>query len=153
MLSQLIWCVVLLLALLPISASARQEKKTAPQVIVKGRVACLDESGQRLNADQDDSPTSSVYELLTAAGQRFHFSSEDLLLPIFTEARVRQMELQITALLHEKSVLELEKVQAVKDGRLYDIYYFCRVCNITAYAPGPCPCCYARLEFMETPAP
>jgi rubrerythrin len=123
-----------------------------PQVVVRGHVACLDESGQRLQADFDSNQIAPVYELLTNDGKHYKFSPDDLIVPIFTESRVRKMELQITALLHEKNVLELIKVLAVKEGKLYDIYYFCELCNITAYAPGACPCCFEPLVFIEKPA-
>jgi hypothetical protein len=145
---------LLFLSLFQGTSTAAQEKKTAspPKVIVKGYVACLDESGQRRNADQVCDQPSVNYQLLASDGKRFQFSPDDLIVPIFTESRVRRMELQIQALLHEKNLLELEKVQAVKEGKLYDIYYFCEVCNITAYGPGPCPCCYEPFHFIEKPA-
>jgi rubrerythrin len=70
---------------------------------------------------------------------------------MFTDMRVRQRDLQITARLRAGDQLELIKVQSVKEGKLYDLFYFCEVCNIRAYAPGPCPCCRNEMEFRETP--
>jgi rubrerythrin len=70
---------------------------------------------------------------------------------IFTDGRVRQRELQVTARLDSKSQLEIIRVQSIKEGKLYNLYYFCEICNITAYAPGPCPCCGNELEFREIP--
>ena len=58
---------------------------------------------------------------------------------------------QITARLHSGDQLEIIKVQSVKEGKLYDIHYYCDVCSITAYVPGLCPCCRNELEFRETP--
>ena len=31
--------------------------------------------------------------------------------------------------------LEIVLVQSIREGKLYDIYYFCELCNIRAYAP------------------
>jgi hypothetical protein len=134
--------------------SFAQEKKEAAsrQVVLSGRVTRLDESGHRLGAEHDGNLASRNYELLASDGKRYKFSADDLIVPIFTESRVRQMELQITALLHENELLELIKVLAVKEGKLYDIYYFCDLCNITAYGPGPCSCCFQPLVFIEKPA-
>jgi hypothetical protein len=131
-----------------------QEKKAAshPQVVLSGRVACLDESGRRLDAEHGCNQASHRYELLTSDGKRYQFSADDLIVPIFKESRVRKMELQITALLHENDLLELIKVLAIKEGKLYDIYYFCDLCNITAYGPGPCSCCFQPLVFIEKAA-
>ncbi len=39
------------------------------------------------------------------------------------------------------------------DGKLHDVHYYCEVCNITAYAPGLCPCCRREMELKETPVP
>jgi len=70
---------------------------------------------------------------------------------VFTDTRVRQRELQVTARLHAGDQLEIIKVQSVKEGKLYDIFYYCEVCSITAYTPGLCPCCRNELEFREKP--
>jgi hypothetical protein len=70
---------------------------------------------------------------------------------MFSDPRVRQQELQITGRLNPTGQVEVTKVRSVKEGRLYDIYYFCDVCNITAYAPGPCACCRREYELRETP--
>jgi rubrerythrin len=145
---------LLILSLFQVFSLASQERQPSspPKVIIRGFVACLDESGKRLSADKDCNQASPNYELLTKDGKRYHFSPDDLIIPIFTESKVRRQELQIQALLHEKNLLELEKVQAVKEAKVYDIYYFCEVCNITAYGPGPCPCCYEPFHFIEKPA-
>lgn len=122
------------------------------QVTITGHVYCLDNTGNRLPADQDCQPSAVKYELLANDGRTIPILSDDLLATIFTEARVRKMELQLSGLLHSDKQLELVKIQALRDGKLFDIFYYCEVCKITAYGPGPCPCCYAPLEFIEKPA-
>jgi rubrerythrin len=150
--TSIVLSVLLSLSLYQISAAQENKKASPPQVVLQGRVACLDESGHRLDAEKNGNQANPAYELLTRDGKRYKFSPDDLMVPIFTESRVRKMELQITALLHENDLLELIKVLAIKEGKLYDIYYFCDLCNITAYGPGPCPCCFEPLVFIEKPA-
>jgi rubrerythrin len=150
--TSIVLSVLLSLSLYQNSAAQENKKASPPQVVLQGRVACLDESGHRLDAEKNGNQANPVYELLTRNGKRYKFSPDDLMVPIFTESRVRKMELQITALLHENDLLELIKVLAIKEGKLYDIYYFCDLCNITAYGPGPCPCCFEPLIFIEKPA-
>ena len=145
-------CIWLSLAFYQPSLAQEKKEATHPQVVVKGYVACLDKSGLRLDAEHDCNPVSPNYQLRTNNGKLYKFSADDLIVPIFTESRVRKMELQITALLHGNELLELIKVLAVKEGKLYDIYYFCDLCNITAYGPGPCSCCFQPLVFIEKPA-
>ncbi len=71
---------------------------------------------------------------------------------MFTDERIRRNELQITARLISDHQMEIIKVQVAKEERLYDVHYYCEVCSITAYAPGPCACCGEEMEFIETPA-
>jgi len=53
--------------------------------------------------------------------------------------------------LGEKNVIQITKVYSVKGGQLYNIYYYCPICNIKAYAGGPCWCCQQEFEFHEEP--
>ena len=84
-------------------------------------------------------------------GRLYKFSATDTMTAMFSDPRVRQRQLQVTARLRAVDQLEVIKVQSIKEGKLYDIFYFCEVCNIRAYAPGLCPCCRNDLEFRETP--
>jgi hypothetical protein len=117
--------------------------------ILRGRVECTDAQGKSV-APMFDCKDGSTFVLTTSGGKRYGFVSGDVETAVFTDGRVRQRDLQITAKLHEGDRLELVKVQSIRGGQLYDIYYFCELCNITAYAPGLCPCCRATLEFRET---
>lgn len=121
------------------------------EITVSGRVACLDIEGKRLPPEQDCDKEAPRYELLTAEKQRFRFAADDQLATMFAESRVRRMELQIKGLLHDKDRIELVKIQARRGGRLYDIFYYCGICEITAYAAGPCFCCTNPFEFREVP--
>lgn len=117
--------------------------------VIRGRVVCLD-SGGRGDAI-GCTGSSNKFGLVSADGKRYKFLSSDSSTAMFADSRVRQRELQITAKLLLENNLEIVTVQSIRDGRLYDIYYFCELCNITAYAPGPCVCCRQELEFRETP--
>lgn len=148
--------VPLFLALLHLTPFSSQEAtdhfhdaaNSAPAVI-RGRVVCLDSSGRGDSIGCTDS--SNNFGLVSADGRRYKFLSTDSSTAMFTDPRVRQRELQITAKLLTDDRLEIVTVQSIRDGKLYDIYYFCELCNITAYAPGPCVCCRQELEFRETP--
>lgn len=49
-------------------------------------------------------------------------------------------------------VLEVEKVQTVKAGRVYDVDYWCDQCQLAAAEPGKCKCCGADVVLRELPA-
>lgn len=121
------------------------------RVIVRGRVVCLSEEGKPLTGDCPDAPTLFGFE--GNDGKFYKFLPEDTATAMFVDRRVRARELQIVAVARPKDHLEIIKIQSVREGRLYDLYYFCEVCNITTYAPGLCMCCREEMEFRETPAP
>lgn len=112
---------------------------------------CLDESGNRTGALFGCDKLTSRFGLVDKDAKLHTFDPAQAPTAIFTDDRVRARDLQITARLNSKRQLELIKVQSVREAKLYDIYYFCEICNIRAYAPGPCPCCRNELEFRETP--
>lgn len=66
---------------------------------------------------------------------------------------VRKRELVVRARPTASDELETVKVRSIRDGRLHDLDYFCEVCNIVAYAPGPCVCCGRPMALRETPVP
>lgn len=120
-------------------------------VVVRGHVVCLDALGRDEQSFLGCNEANHNFGFESKTGKLYKFLPTDPMTPIFTDSRVRQRELQISARLHSGDQLEIIKVQSVKEGKLYDVFYFCEVCNITAYVPGLCPCCRAELEFRETP--
>jgi hypothetical protein len=137
-------------AFYPSSAAGRSDQ--GRQVKVRGRAVCLDASGRLPEGPIKCEDSSHGFGLIGADGTFYNFLHEDPSAAIFTDPRVRGRELLITARPHPENRLEIIQVQSIHDGKLYDIFYFCEVCNITAYAPGPCTCCRQDFEFRETPA-
>jgi hypothetical protein len=117
------------------------------KVVLQGRIVCLDESDTETTCGS----TTQSYALKTEDSQLFRFAQDDSAVGIFDDARVRARKLQIEAWVGEKGRLELIKVYAIHDGRLFDIYYFCQTCNIKAFVGGLCWCCQEDFEFRETP--
>jgi hypothetical protein len=130
-------------------AGAAEEYK---EITVRGRIICVDGSGRRLTGEGECDLHKQKLGFAAADGKVFMFWREDTLGAMLADPRVSKHLLQLIARLHLNNQLETIRIQAVREGKLYDLYYFCHVCNITAYAPGPCPCCYQELEFIERPA-
>jgi rubrerythrin len=122
------------------------------EITVRGRMVCLDASGNQFAGQRHCDLHKERSGFVTGEGKLFTFWHEDSTGGMRTDPRVSKDQLQLTARLRVNDQLETIRIQAVRDGKLYDVYYFCDVCNITAYAPGPCPCCYQELEFIERPA-
>ncbi|HEV8130209.1 MAG TPA: hypothetical protein VGQ81_03085 [Acidobacteriota bacterium] len=130
-------------------AEQLKDSKTPLDIMIRGRVVCLDPAAQASASQKDCSQTPHSFGFLGSGGKLYRFLPTDSATDIFEDGRVRAQDLEITARPHPNRQLELIKVLAVKQGKLYDIFYFCDICNITAYAPGPCPCCRREMELRE----
>jgi hypothetical protein len=40
----------------------------------------------------------------------------------------------------------------VKNGKVYDVDYWCDPCQLAATEPGPCKCCGGPIALRELPA-
>lgn len=144
----------LLFAVPPSSLAAEASYNSQGEVpaltVVRGRAVCLDASGHEAGSFFG-CREGSDFGFASKDGRLYKFLPGDAMTAVFTDNRVRQRELQITARFNARDELEIIKVQSIKAGKLYDIFYYCDVCSITAYVPGLCPCCRNELEFRETP--
>ncbi len=119
----------------------------ASDLELTGRVECRAKD-ETLNLSFPCPPGSELV-FRTEDGRRFSLSEKDPRKAIFEDGRVRNELLRITARQDEEGRLALLLVHTLKNGRMYLPHYFCQVCNITAFAPGPCWCCQAEFEFRE----
>jgi len=123
----------------------------APLTFVRGHAVCLNSAGREVASPFGCTETGRQFGFASQDGKLYKFLPTDTMTTVFTDSRVRQRQLQLTARLHSGDHLEIIKVQSIKDGKLYDIFYFCDVCTITSYTPGLCPCCRNEMEFREKP--
>jgi len=141
----------------PFPASAQEGTKPsgeAKTVSLRGKVVCLTEELEKLYQIAPDCKTRGhVYTLKTAEGKFYPFLPVDTAAAIWMDERFRQRDLQVTARIFPATdFIEVIKLQSWRNGKLHDLYYFCDICYITAYKPGPCECCQEPVEFRETPA-
>ncbi len=140
-----------ILALILAGPVLAQDANRPVDLTVEGAIVCADDQGSVL-PPADACPGSHRYALRTDQGTLYFFLEHDPRAEIFHDARVRARRLKISGWGRPGNRIEIIKLQSVRDGRLYDLYYYCETCNITARVGGPCPCCQADLEFRETPA-
>ena len=126
-----------------------QPAAASPTSDFRGRVVCLDPAGQR----QSCGAAAGRCTLETGDGKLHPFLASDPLAAVFEDPRVRGQEVVVRARPRPDGALEIVKVYSVKQGKLHDVHYYCEICNITAYAPGLCPCCRREMELEETPVP
>lgn len=118
--------------------------------VLRGRIVNLAEALQ--SQVKLEGERGTIYCLKTAEGKLYPILPTDLAAAIYDDERFRQRELQITArTFPDVPFLEVIKLQSVKWGRVFDLYYFCNVCNIVTHKPGPCECCQDPVVFTEEP--
>ncbi len=139
---------LLLTPALPLLAQAQTPAAEFKPTVLRGRIVNLAEAVQaqaKLEAER-----GTIYCLKTAEGKLHPILPTDTAAAIYDDERFRQRELQITGrTFAEIPFLEVIKLQSVKWGRVYNLFYFCQVCNITTHKPGPCECCQDPVVFTE----
>ena len=72
---------------------------------------------------------------------------------LFADDRFRRRTLRITGRRFPGTTLcELSRFQWLKEGKLFDVYYWCEVCSIRGVNSGPCACCQGKVELREAEA-
>jgi hypothetical protein len=67
------------------------------------------------------------------------------------DKRLANREVRLEGTMKADGTFEVERLYTVKDGKLYRVRYFCKVCNIEALEPGICVCCQQPTELQEIP--
>lgn len=143
---------LLALPAIPLLAQAQEAEPPFKPVVLRGRVVNLADAMQAKYQTTIDPQRAVIYCLKTADGKYHPFLPTDLSAAIYDDERFRQRELQVTArTFADFPFIEIIKLQSVKWGRVFDLYYFCEVCNIVTHKPGPCECCQDPVVFTEAP--
>jgi hypothetical protein len=134
-------------SLLQLSPAAGAPASPAPAdaLDLRGRAICVDRAGRRQACGED----ARRFALVDADGRLRLFAENDELARIFEDPRVREKDLLVRARETAAHALEIIKVFSVRGGRINDLRYYCDVCHINAYVPGPCPCCGRQMELVE----
>ena len=67
------------------------------------------------------------------------------------DKRLANREVRLEGKMKGDGTFEVERLYTVKDGKLYRVRYFCKICNIEALEPGNCVCCQQPTELQEIP--
>ena len=119
---------------------------------LQGKVVCLPEEMHRVY--QTDLPTNHehIYGFKTTNGVYYTLLRTKLSEALFADQRLREKELLLTGnILPKSQIFDVTKMKSIRNGRVYDLYYYCDICAIRTVAPGPCVCCQAPVELVEKP--
>ena len=119
---------------------------------LRGKVVCLPEEMHRVY--QTDLPTNHehIYGFKTTNGIYDTLLRTKLSEALFADQRLREKELLLTGnVLPKSQIYDVTKMKSIRNGVLYDLYYYCEICAIKTVAPGPCVCCQTPVELVEKP--
>jgi hypothetical protein len=68
------------------------------------------------------------------------------------DKRLANREVRLEGTTKADGTFEVERLYTVRNGKLYRVRYFCKVCNLEALEPGDCVCCQQPTELQEIPA-
>jgi hypothetical protein len=67
------------------------------------------------------------------------------------DKRLANREVRLEGTVKADGTFEVERLYTVRNGKLYRVRYFCKVCNLEALEPGDCVCCQQPTELQEIP--
>jgi hypothetical protein len=128
---------------------AAEKDVSAPQsnLVVRGTLICV---GRESSKEVPCLGQEDALGLKATNGQIYPLKGDKLTETLIEEKRIRSKDFQLTLKkAGDSASYEIVKSQFFRDGKLYDFYYFCDVCNITTHSPGLCMCCRQPTEYHE----
>jgi hypothetical protein len=101
-----------------------------------GKLLSISGQGPALRIHEKDQPLSATTTYL------FH---------TLLDKRLANREVRVEGTMKADGTFEVERLYTVRNGKLYRVRYFCKVCNIEALEPGDCVCCQQPTELQEIP--
>ena len=144
----------LLVGLLAHGLTAESKPETHASLPIRefrGRMVCLSEEMQRRFSANVPQKHAHDFGLKTEEGRYYsllHTASADALL---TDTNLHSRTLVVKGrLFPETQLLEVVgNLHSLKDGKLYELYYYCDICAIKTSVPGPCMCCREPVYLRE----
>jgi hypothetical protein len=118
------------------------------QVELTGRIVCLTEEKHALDHTPIPEKHAHVYGFKSKDETLYTLGRTKYSEALFVEPRLRSEDLILKGRIR-KQMLEVERIRSLRDGVVYDVFYFCSVCNIESVSPGRCECCQGPVELTE----
>jgi hypothetical protein len=103
---------------------------------LEGRLISIAGQGPALRIHDRDQPLSATTTYL------FH---------TLLDKRLANRDVRLEGTMKADGTFEVERLYTIRNGKLYRVRYFCKVCNIEALEPGDCVCCQQPTELQEIP--
>lgn len=138
---------------------------------------CLGAADDRAVAPVDEVASGKIVWLADAVGDQYQLRVEDnarhhvlalktddgQILPVIEDARggafrvdqrIRDTPLQLTVRRYPGlAAVQVIQIRERREGRLFELDYWCDICAITMVSSGPCACCQQENELRRRPVP
>jgi len=125
-----------------------------PEVELRGVIVCLAEAMHELYHIDLPPNHEHIYGFKTTDGTFYTLLRTKLSEALFVDEQVRKKELILRGhVLPKTQIFEMTGMKSVRNGAVYDLFYYCDVCAIKTLSPGPCMCCQGPVKLVEQPLP
>lgn len=116
-----------------------------------GKVVPLADLLKKSGAKMDADAAPHWLTLVTSTGKVYPLIKDDGSRMFFKDGRLLDRPMHLTGRLVAGDFLQVVQVHSVKDGRLYEVDYWCDICSIRTFEPGQCTCCGGPMVLREIP--
>ena len=132
---------------------ARRQAPKYEAAVLHGKVVELGPHVmEAFHVPMDDDFGKGIVALVTDSGEVHPLIKDVRSRGFFMDKRLRDRPMELHV--HKYASLpfvRLIDVYSFKDGKKYKPDYWCTICAITTYQPGPCPCCQDEIQLRERP--
>lgn len=124
----------------------------SPAIVeLRGQVVCLSEEMQRLHGASVPEKHQHDYGLKAEGGLFYSLTRTTLSEGLLTDTNLHGRTLILKGRVFPKTqIFEVTgNIHAVKNGKLFELFYYCDVCSIKSSAPGACMCCREPVHLVE----
>ncbi len=69
------------------------------------------------------------------------------------DSRLNGREMELDGHFTGPAQFDATRIYTLKNGKRYEVTYWCDVCSIRTHMPGRCMCCQGPTELQEQPVP
>lgn len=137
----------------PKTAGSQKPKPRHESLVLRGKVV---ELGKHLDdafqIPMDEDLGKNVLALVTETGEVHPLIKDLRSRGYFMDERLRNRTMELHVYKYPGlPFVRLIDAYSFKDGKKYAVDYWCTICAITTYQPGPCPCCQDEIQLRERP--
>jgi hypothetical protein len=132
----------------PLAGAVDKENKT---IQLDGKVVPLAGVLEKFGSKLDAEASPHWLALVTDKGKVYPLIKDDGSRLFFADPKLQNRPMRITGrLFQDTHLLQVLSVNSIKNGQLYEIYYWCDVCSIRRNELlKKCDCCGGPLELRE----